>query len=226
MDLKNFGTWVLFFFDVVGVWMIVRPSDPVNLWTAHRALASDFDRFISRLVGVITLSAQVTQWAAQAKNTHAEPITHWAWIVFEVCAVVFLAYHLLVLLTSKPNQRTPPDQAKRRLLLPESEEEAKARYSAAWRKYRRLRVAFPVMFLGWLPFGYVLGRVFVLFNWKEKIWVIIMLACVPFMSILGWQWSFWQCPRCGLAFKGIYNPFFPKRCHYCGLPMWAESPDQ
>ncbi len=222
----GFETWILILFDAAGVWLLLRPSDPMNLWTAGRAPASDLDRFIARLLGVIILWTQVTTWADQAKNTNAEPIMHWFSIVIGVCAVVFLGYHFVALLRSKPNRRTQVGEARWRSLPPESEEETRVRYRAAWRKYRRLCIAFPVLFAGWLPFGYVFFAVFRLFHWDWHIAMMIALAWIPFIPIVGWQWSNWQCPRCGYAFKGKYDLFFPKRCHYCNLPMWAESPDE
>ncbi len=147
-------------------------------------------------------------------------------IIFWVGAVVFLGYQLIRLFKSKPDRRMQVDEGRRRFLLPESEEESRVRYRAAWQKYRRLRVLFPLAFLGWLPFGVAVFLVFGLFHWNPYIATIIVLAWIPFISIFGWQWAYWQCPRCGYAFKGIYDPFFPKRCYYCDLPMWAESPGQ
>jgi hypothetical protein len=118
----------------------------------------------------------------------------------------------------------------RRYLLPESEEEAKVRYRAAWQKYRRLRVLFPLAFLGWLPFGGVVGVILAAFDLSGNVWgivwTILVLAWIPLIPIFGWQWAFWKCPRCGFAFKGPLDSFFPKRCQYCDLPMWAESPDE
>jgi len=226
MGIEKISTWVLILFDAVGVWLLARPSDLMNLWTAHRIPADDWDRFIARLLGVILIWTQITTWVSRAKNTNAEPIMHWFSIVTGVCAVVFLGYHFAALFTSEPGRGTQVGETNRRFLLPEQEEEARARYRAAWQKYRRLRLLFPLLILGWLPFGVVLSAVFRLFRWDWHIAMIILLAWIPFMPIVGWQWSFWQCPRCGYAFKGKYDFFFPKRCHYCELPMWAESSDE
>jgi len=226
MGIENISKWIFILADPLGVWLLVRPSDLANLWTARRAPASDVDRFFARLLGVILLWTQVATWVGQAKNTNAEPVMRWLSIVIGACALVFLGYHFGALLKSGPNRRTQMEEAKRRSMRLESDEEARVRYRAAWRKYRRLRVAFPLLSLGWLPFGVVLSEVFSLFHWDWHIPIIILLAWIPFVPIVGWQWSFWQCPRCGYAFKGKYDPFFPKCCHYCELPKWAESPDQ
>jgi hypothetical protein len=226
MGVWKISTWILILFDAIGAWLLLRPSDLMNLWTAHRAPASQADRFIARLVGVILLSAQLMYWVGQEKGTNSQVAVHWLSIVLGISAAVFLGYHLVCLFALSPDRRAQVQVAGRRLLLPESDEEAKARYRAAWRKYRKLRTAFAVLILGWLPLGVVLSAVFRLLQWDWHIPIITMLVCIPFVPIVGWQWSFWQCPRCGYAFKGTYDPFFPKRCHHCNLPMWAESPNQ
>jgi rubrerythrin len=176
------------------------------------------------------LWAQVTHWVGQAKNTNAERLMRSFSIIFGVGALVFLGYHFVRLFGSKPDRRTQVDEAKRHFLLPESEEEARARYRAAWQKYRRLRVLFPLAFLGWLPYAGVLGALFSFFHLTGKVWGAVwgalVMAWIPSVGIFGWQWAFWQCPRCGYAFKGLDDPFFPKRCRRCELPMWAESPNE
>ena len=138
-------------------------------------------------------------------------------------SVLALLGYLVGVLSSKFDLRP---RVERRYLLPESEDEATARYRAAWQKYRRLRILFPLALLGWLPFGVAVFLVFGLFHWNPYIATIIVLAWVPSISIFGWQWTNWQCPRCGQAFKWSGDHFFPKHCHYCNLPMWAESPDE
>jgi hypothetical protein len=84
----------------------------------------------------------------------------------------------------------------------------KARYSAAWKRYRMLRVAFPLVFLGYLPFGYIGGAVFRFFGWNTDFLMMRMLAWVPLMSIFIWRWAFWQCPRRGYGFRGLTDPSF------------------
>jgi len=142
----------------------------------------------------------------------------WTWtFILGASAIVFLGYHFVIRME---------EAERRRFLLPESEEEARARYRAAWRKYRRLRLEFPLLIPGWFVFSILLGGLFRLFGWNQKIAMVFILAYTPYMSVVAAQWNYWKCPRCGEEFKWSYDLFFPKHCHYCNLPMWAESPDE
>jgi len=167
----------------------------------------------------ISLEMTLFLLLGQANSINAEPIMHWLSIILEVSTFLFVGY-LAGVLSSKFDLRP---RVERRLLLPESEDEARARYRAAWQEYRRLRILFPLALFGWLPFGAAVFLVFGLFHWNPYIATIIVLAWVPSISIFGWQWTNWQCPRCGQAFKWSGDLFFPRHCHYCNLPMWAES---
>jgi hypothetical protein len=44
------------------------------------------------------------------------------------------------------------------------------------------------------------------------------------MCVVAARWNYWQCPRCGKAFKWGGDLFFPKNCHYClrGNPFLSE----
>lgn len=51
------------------------------------------------------------------------------------------------------------------------------------------------------------------------------------ISIVGYNRSFWKCPRCQKPFfrtpqrnTSIY-PIFARHCVNCGLPKWAENDD-
>ncbi len=152
----------------------------------------------------------------------AEPIMHWLSIILGVSALALLGY-LVGLIPSKFDLRP---RVERRFLLPESEDETRARYRAAWRKYRRLRLEFPLSNLGWPVFAVLLSALFQLIGWNQKIAWVLILAYIPYVSVVAARWNYWQCPRCGQAFKWGGDLFFPKHCHYCNLPMWAESSDQ
>lgn len=226
VEIGNIWTWIFIWLDLFAVWLLVRPPDVLGPLTAYGIRFGDWDRFFARLAGAILLGAQITRWDNQAKNTNAQPIMRWFSVVAAVCAVLFLGYHFVRLFTTEPGRETQVEGPERRYLLPESEEEARVRYRAAWQKYRRLRVLFPLAFLGWLPFALLVMTVFGFLHWNPYIGMTLIFGWIPLISIFGWQWALWKCPRCGFAFKGPLDSFFPKRCQYCNLPMWAESPDE
>jgi len=123
----------------------------------------------------------------QVNNTNAEPIMHSISIIIGVSVLVFLGY-LVGLFSSKFNLRP---RAERRLLLPESEDEARARYRAAWRKYRRLRLEFSLTIPGWLVFAMLLSGLFRVFGWNQKIAMVFILAYIPYMSVVVARWNYW-----------------------------------
>jgi hypothetical protein len=139
------------------------------------------------------------------------------WIAILGVSALVLSGYLVGLFSSKFDIRP---RIERRYLLPESEDEARARYRASWRKYRRLRLEFPLSNLGWLVFGMLL------FGWNQKIAMVFIPAYILYISVVAARWNYWQCPRCGQSFKWSGDLFFPKHCHYCNLPMWAETPDK
>lgn len=145
------------------------------------------------------------------------------WIAILGGSALALLGYLVGLFSSKFNLRP---RVERRLLLPQSEDEARARYRVAWQKYRRLRLEFSLSIPGWLVFAISLSGLFRLFGWNQKIAMVFILAYIPCMSVVAARWNYWQCPRCGQAFKWGGDLFFPKHCHHCNLPMWAESPDE
>jgi hypothetical protein len=202
MKIGNIWTWIFIWLDLFGVWLVVRPPDLVGPWKSYGVRFGDWDRFFARLVGVILLWVQITRWNTQAKNTNAEQTMHWFSVVSALCAVAFLGYHFVRLFTKEPGLRTQVEGPERRYLLPESEEEAKVRYRAAWQKYRRLRVLFPLAFLGWLPFGVAVFLAFGLFHWNPYIATIIVLAWVPFISIFGVAMVALEVPTLRLCVQG------------------------
>lgn len=145
------------------------------------------------------------------------------WIAILGVSALALFGYLVSFFSSKFDLRP---RVERSFLLPELEDEARARYRAAWQKYRRLRLACHLSIPGWLVLAMLLSGVFRLFGWNQKIAMVSILAYIPYMSVVAAQWNYWRCPRCGQAFKWGGDLFFPKRCHYCNLSMWAESPGE
>jgi hypothetical protein len=222
--MERVFTSIFVLLDAAGVLLLVRPSALLDFWTARRVPASDWDRFIARLVGAVILWLQIGRWAGQAQNGNLSLALNSLSILICAYAAAFLIYKLVRFVKSKHDDAKQTVQTAWDTVPSESEEEARARYHAAWQKYAFLRVAYPLLLLGWLPFAYILGAVFRFFRWNIIVCVILVLAWLPLMPVLGWQWSYWPCPRCGKAFKGKY-PFFPKLCYYCNLPKWSESPN-
>lgn len=114
-------------------------------------------------------------------------------------------------------------RVERRFLLPESEDEARTRYKAAWQKYRRLRLMVLLSIPGWFVFSILVSGLFWLFGWNQKIAMVFILAYIAGWSFMFAHWNDWQCPRCGRPFKWQGDLVFPNHCQHCNLPKWAES---
>ena len=127
MGVQNIWQWILIPIDAMGVWLLARPGDLINFWTARRAPASDVDRFVARVLGVIILWTQIAAWAAQARMSNAGPTLRWFLIAVALGALAFLGYHLLRLLATRPDRRLEIEKAKRHRIESESDEEARDR---------------------------------------------------------------------------------------------------
>jgi hypothetical protein len=137
----------------------------------------------------------------------------WLLIILGVSALVLLGY-LVGPFGSKFDLRP----AVERLLVPESEEEARARYSGAWKRYRTLRIAFPLVVLGCRPVVYIGGAVLRFFGWNAN----FLRMPAPVWMAMGVL----EMPWLREAVQVDRDLFFPKHCHCCKLPMCAESPDE
>jgi hypothetical protein len=146
--------------DVLGIWFLVHPSGPVRLWTARRTAISGADRFIGRLVGAVILWTQFLRWAGQTKNRNIHVALEGSLLLILATTAVFLVTKVAGSTTSKKSSGKSLDKDQWHAAGPESEEETKARYKAAWARLRRLRVAFGLLFFGWLPSAYLLFSAF------------------------------------------------------------------
>lgn len=85
----------------------------------------------------------------------------------------------------------------------------------AWGSYRRNRLALFVLFLGWVPVGYILNLT------QERLHLPLAVVEVPMflwlaaIIIEGSRLAVWPCPNCGHSFRGLL-PFLPKSCKNCG----------
>ena len=106
-------------------------------------------------------------------------------------------------------------------------------YSGAWRRYRRWSRAFWLVFVLYLPALALGSRAL---GWEPdgggKIFFAALVWMIAF-SVIGYQKSNFECPRCGELFFRKFdarpwrasweqNPF-ARRCMHCGLPKWAAS---
>lgn len=97
-------------------------------------------------------------------------------------------------------------------------------YVDAWDRYRmwaRLRL---VAFLGYLPFGVVVGTVG---KWIDLLPIahLCIVGWFAFVAVTSVGSGFFRCPRCRkLFFCSVYwsNPV-ASRCLHCGLAKWATS---
>ena len=226
IGIDRIWTGMFVLLDLLGIWLLVHPGGLARFRTARRTLISGTDRLIGRLVGALILWTQFLRWAGPTKNRNVHVALEGSLFLILATAAVFVAFKIVGSIRSNKSSGKSVGKDEWRAAGPESEAETKARYQAAWARLRRLRVAFRVLLFAWLPFAYLLFSAFRLLRWDQDVAMIVVLAWIPFMPVAGWKWSYWKCPRCGYAFKGKYDLLFPKHCHHCGLPMWAESPDR
>lgn len=92
-------------------------------------------------------------------------------------------------------------------------------YREAW-----IRNLVLFVFLGYLPFGYVVMTLL-----PEHLWIVnpIFLFAgiwmVLYLVVAG-RLSAWHCPTCGKRFSGTWlydKGFLARKCAHCGLPKFA-----
>lgn len=211
----------------IGLWLLLGPRKIIGLWTGNRVPISRLEAFFVQLTGLVIIWILVFQMLQKLTQPGIRAVVDPLWALTAVAAVALLGYHLGKHSLSKGRSEIDSEiisEAARNI--GETHEAEKVRYKLAWRRYRRLRLEFPLSIPGWFVFSFLLSGMFRLFGWDQKIAMVFILAYIPYVSVVAWQWSYWRCPRCGYAFKGKYDLFFPKNCHHCGLPLWAESSDE
>jgi hypothetical protein len=95
-------------------------------------------------------------------------------------------------------------------------------YSAAWHKYRTLRMIALVFLLGFFPFLALVTLSFQRMHWSEYVGLMCDAVYLGGMGIAGSLYAFWRCPRCGKSYRGL-RPYTGNQCFYCKLPKWAGS---
>ena len=104
-------------------------------------------------------------------------------------------------------------------------------YTAAWRDYRKRRLVFWAVFLGYIPGVLVLFvgiglPISALIGIKpDYFFYPIAGSWMLAFMIAGLRTGLFRCPRCGKWFFATWwyrNPFAGK-CVHCGLPKWANT---
>jgi hypothetical protein len=98
-------------------------------------------------------------------------------------------------------------------------------YAEQWQRYRYWVRMFWGLFLGWLPFGAVLGGVALLVQSDALVYPLLFAYAVAWVAS-GIVASNFRCPRCGKTFFWSlrYRNPFARQCVHCHLPKWAGSP--
>ena len=106
----------------------------------------------------------------------------------------------------------------------------------AWRRFKRLRIAWLVVTLGLvlIPLGLEFRMIPVLLSIPHHGIIVPIVLFVPFILITR-KLADWVCPRCGRPFEG-YGPklrdwertwrmlALPRQCVHCGLPKYSFDP--
>lgn len=106
-----------------------------------------------------------------------------------------------------------------------------ANCSEVWAKHRRYTRLSWGLFLGWIPYGGLIGGIFL--AWLHLPSSFAFAAVVPYVLALitvSQIVSMFRCPRCGSRFYA-WGPFglgrngFARKCRNCGLLKWqCDSP--
>jgi hypothetical protein len=109
--------------------------------------------------------------------------------------------------------------------------DARPDYTAAWRDFRRRRLIYWVVFLGYVPGAFALfvgvGLPISAFIGIAPDYFFYAIAGSWMLAwlISGLRARLFPCPRCHKWFFATWwysNPF-ARKCVHCGLPKWANS---
>lgn len=99
------------------------------------------------------------------------------------------------------------------------------KYAEAWERYRNLRLTALLLWLGGVPYIWLLGHLAPFLPTDVfKGFLFVLYFCVWFIATL--RYEFFRCPRCGRAFAKTWwfnLSFLAWRCVHCGLRKFAED---
>jgi hypothetical protein len=105
-----------------------------------------------------------------------------------------------------------------------SAEPAPPAYAAAWARYRRLRLIAVLLFVGWVPGAILLQSVLTPLVGPGRAGLPIVgwwLSIIIYMI----RWGRFRCPRCRDTLRDPWVRKWLTKCHSCGLPIFALTPD-
>jgi hypothetical protein len=100
-------------------------------------------------------------------------------------------------------------------------------YTENWRKYKRTRNLFWLMFVGYVPVVFAVSLLLFKLLHNTSPGFAFALAWMAGWMVTGIRLNTWRCPRCGkwFAAKWWYNKgFFARKCVHCGLPKYTPHP--
>ncbi|HEV2314239.1 MAG TPA: hypothetical protein VGR94_02955 [Candidatus Acidoferrales bacterium] len=108
------------------------------------------------------------------------------------------------------------------------EPDRQARYDREWRRFRRLRAAFWILFAGLFLILFFGAGIKNLLELSTDGSVELLLAYMAMVWVTGYNVSGFPCPRCGRVFAG--KRWFglvstAQRCNSCKLPLWGGCED-
>jgi hypothetical protein len=106
-------------------------------------------------------------------------------------------------------------------------------YQASWRQCRQLRSTYMWSCTWFGAIGVALILVAAFADRLPKtvqiglfpLCLVAAIAAIAVMSYRQLKWLRWPCPRCGCAFRGLWRPWLPRNCVYCGLPREGNAID-
>jgi hypothetical protein len=106
-------------------------------------------------------------------------------------------------------------------------------YQASWQQYRRLRTTYMRSCRWFGATGLVLILIAASADELPKtvlpylfaLCLVAMITSTATMTFKQLKWLRWPCPRCGCAFRGLWRPWLPRNCVYCGLPRGDKALD-
>jgi hypothetical protein len=99
-------------------------------------------------------------------------------------------------------------------------------YDEQWSRYKRIKWAWYISFLGFLPAIAIEGLIDTqIFHGRLSGDPTTVFALIWFFSavVLNFVYVYWPCPRCGKPFVNNGNwRWWANACVHCGLPKYSD----